>query len=66
MNDADEWDIARAMIRLYGRKAEKVAAGHADTFAKDGDLDAVRKWRRVRDIIAELRPFAPDSDPTKH
>jgi hypothetical protein len=65
MSDVDEWDLAQAMIRLYGRKAEHMAQDHADTFASKGNQADSKKWRRVKDIVTGLRAGSP-SRKTRH
>ena len=58
-NETDERDIARAMIRLYGRRAEMVAEDHAVDFIRSGDVAGYCKWWRVRDLVSNLRPHGP-------
>jgi hypothetical protein len=43
------------MVRMYGRDAESVAAGHAETHADMGDPTKSEKWRRVAAHIARMR-----------
>jgi len=43
------------MIRLYGRDAESVAMGHAETHADMGDQIKSDKWQRIAEAIADLR-----------
>lgn len=43
------------MIRLYGRDAESVAAGHAETHADMGDKAKSEKWRRIAAAVAGMR-----------
>jgi hypothetical protein len=52
----DERDIARAMIRLYGRRAELVAQDHAAGFMRSGDVLGYCKWWRVHDLVSQERP----------
>ncbi|MEP6831309.1 MAG: hypothetical protein ABI963_13285 [Rhizomicrobium sp.] len=62
MSDGTELDLARAMIRLYGRDAESVAAGHAETHADMGDRVKSDKWRRIADAVAGLRTHKGRAD----
>jgi hypothetical protein len=55
LSDGTEQDLARAMIRLYGRDAESVAVGHAETHAEMGDNAKSEKWRRIAAAVAGLR-----------
>jgi hypothetical protein len=66
MSDADDWDIAQAMIRLYGRKAETMAENHALGFARDGNIADYDKWWRVKEIVSGLKPRDPDLKKTRH
>ena len=43
------------MVRLYGRDAESVAAGHAETHADMGDAAKSEKWRRIAGQISRMR-----------
>ena len=43
------------MIRMYGRDAEGVAAGHAETHAEMGDSAKSEKWRRVAAHVSRMR-----------
>ncbi len=54
MSDEREEDLALAMIRLYGRDAQSVAMGHAETHAEMGDAAQSDKWQRVAGQIAAL------------
>jgi hypothetical protein len=65
MSDVDEWDLAEAMIRLYGRKAEAMAENHAQSFAVKGNTADSRKWRRVREIVSDLKKNSAPSK-TRH
>ena len=55
MTDDGELDLARSMIRLYGTDAEKVAAGHAETYADMGEEVKSERWRRIALAVARLR-----------
>jgi len=55
VSDGSERDLARSMIRLYGRDAESVAMGHAETHADMGDQIKSDKWQRIAEAIADLR-----------
>ena len=55
MGDESEQDLAFAMIRLYGRDAESVAMGHAETHADMGDRGKSEKWQRVAAAIGTMR-----------
>ena len=55
MGEGTELDLARAMIRLYGRDAESVAAGHAETHADMGDKAKSDRWQRIAAAVASLR-----------
>jgi hypothetical protein len=56
---ASEADLAQALIRLYGRRAEMVAQDHASSALLHDDVQAYCKWWRVRDTISGLRPKMP-------
>lgn len=43
------------MIRLYGRDAECVALGHAETHADMGDQAKSDRWRRIAEAVAAMR-----------
>jgi len=43
------------MIRLYGRDAESVAMGHAETHGDMGDRFKSERWQRIADTIAAIR-----------
>ncbi|MBS0280470.1 MAG: hypothetical protein JSR25_04860 [Proteobacteria bacterium] len=43
------------MIRLYGRDAESVAIGHAETHADMGDQIKSDRWQRIAEAIGEIR-----------
>jgi len=55
LDDTEELDLARSMVRMYGRDAESVAAGHAETHAEMGDPTKSEKWRRVAAHITRMR-----------
>ncbi len=55
LGDGSEQQLAEAMIRLYGRDAESVAMGHAETHADMGDPTKSDRWRRIADAIADIR-----------
>ncbi len=55
MGDGSEQQLAEAMIRLYGRDAESVAIGHAETHADMGDSVKSDRWQRIAETIAGLR-----------
>ena len=59
MSEGTEQDLARAMIRLYGRDAESVAVGHAETHAEMGDNAKSDRWRRIATAVAGLRVPKP-------
>ena len=54
MGDGIEQQLAEAMIRLYGRDAQSVAMGHAETHADMGDSIKSERWQRIADAIADL------------
>ena len=55
MGDGSEQQLAEAMIRLYGRDAESVAIGHAETHADMGDQIKSDRWQRIAEAVAEIR-----------
>jgi hypothetical protein len=55
VGDTEEQDMAHSMIRLYGRDAESVAAGHAETHADMGDAAKSEKWRRIAALVSRMR-----------
>jgi len=55
LGDGSEQQLAEAMIRLYGRDAESVAIGHAETHADTGDHIKSERWQRIAETIAALR-----------
>jgi hypothetical protein len=55
LSDNSERELAKSMIRLYGRDAESVAMGHAETHADMGDSAKSDRWRRIAEAIASLR-----------
>lgn len=55
LGDGSEQQLAEAMIRLYGRDAQSVAMGHAETHADMGDSVKSERWQRIADAIADLR-----------
>ena len=54
MGDECEADLARALIRTYGRDAEAIAMGHAETHADTGDLTSSDKWQRIAALVADM------------
>jgi hypothetical protein len=62
VSDGSERDLAQSMIRLYGRDAESVAMGHAETHADMGDHVKSDRWRRIADAIAGLRVHKSTAD----
>lgn len=58
----DEHDLARALIRLYGHRAEMVAEDHAARSVGNGDIAAYCQWWRVRDIVSGMRPHSPGKE----
>ena len=54
MSDGSERDLAQAMIRLYGRDAQSVAMGHAETHADMGDAAKSDRWRRIAEAIVAI------------
>ena len=59
MSEADEQQIAEAMIRIYGCRAEAVAEDHATSFANSGNTAGYKKWWRVKEIVSGLDPKPP-------
>lgn len=55
LSDESERDLAKSMIRLYGRDAESVAMGHAETHADMGDQAKSDRWRRIAEAIGAIR-----------
>jgi hypothetical protein len=55
MHDTEEQELANSMIRLYGRDAETVAAGHAKTHAEMGEIEKSEKWHRVAQVVKRMR-----------
>jgi len=55
LGDGSEQQLAEAMIRLYGRDAESVAIGHAETHADMGDQIKSDRWQRIAEAIGEIR-----------
>jgi hypothetical protein len=55
MPNSEEQELALSMIRLYGRNAETVAAGHAETHAEMGEPEKSDKWRRVAAMVKRMR-----------
>ena len=55
LGDGSEQQLAEAMIRLYGRDAESVAVGHAETHADMGDQVKSDRWQRIAEAIAAIR-----------
>lgn len=55
MQDGDELELAKSMVRLYGRDAEAVAAGHAETHADMGERALSEKWLRVAAMVKRMR-----------
>lgn len=58
MSEGSEQQLAEAMIRLYGRDAESVAVGHAETHADMGDQVKSDRWQRIAEAIADIRQIA--------
>jgi len=54
LGDEREADQAKAMIRMYGRDAEAIAMGHAETHADTGDLQSSEKWQRIAALVANM------------
>ncbi len=55
MQHGEEQELALSMIRLYGRDAETVAAGHAETHADMGERALSEKWSRVAAMVKRMR-----------
>ena len=55
VDEGSEQQLAEAMIRLYGRDAESVAVGHAETHADMGDPVKSERWQRIAEAIADIR-----------
>ena len=54
-NAIDISAIARHLFETHGAKAIAEAAQKAATFAKAGDEEQARTWRRVEDMLLEMR-----------
>jgi hypothetical protein len=54
LGDEREADLARAMIRMYGRDAEAIAMGHAETHGESGQHSESEKWQRIAGLVADL------------
>ncbi|HEY4275199.1 MAG TPA: hypothetical protein VGM68_06930 [Rhizomicrobium sp.] len=62
MGDESEADLANAMIRMYGRDAEAIAMGHAETHADTGDQTSSDKWQRIAVLVANLTRASQSAD----
>ncbi len=54
LGTAEERDLMHAMIRLYGRNAQSVAAEHAETHAVKGEREKSEKWKRIAAALARM------------
>jgi hypothetical protein len=54
LEDECEADLARAMIRKYGRDAEAIAMGHAETHGESGQQTESETWQRIAALVANM------------
>ena len=54
MEQDSDWEIAQAMVRMYGLEAEAIAVQHAEDHAERDEIALAQKWRRIVGIIAGL------------
>jgi len=54
LKDESEADLAKAMIRMYGREAEAIAMGNAETHGESGQHSESEKWQRIAALVANL------------
>lgn len=55
MNTGDLNGHARRLLEAYGSKAQPIAAQKAQSFERAGDEAQARTWRRLEDMIVEMR-----------
>jgi hypothetical protein len=48
-------DYARQLLGAYGDKARAIAAQKAVESEKRGERHEAEDWRRIRDVLAEMR-----------
>ena len=49
-------DAARRLVDAHGAKAEAEAAQKARSHEAAGELDEAAAWRKVQEVIREMRP----------
>jgi hypothetical protein len=57
--DIDIWRSAHVLLKKHGKDAASVAAKHADEAMRAGDLDGLRRWKRVAEAMLELLKAKP-------
>jgi hypothetical protein len=63
LGDESEQQLAEAMIRLYGRDAESVAIGHAETHADMNDPIKSERWQRIAETITAICRMTAEPEP---
>jgi hypothetical protein len=59
MSDIDVWRSAHLLLKQHGKDAAFVAAKKADEAMRAGDLDGLRRWKRVAEAMLELLKAKP-------
>lgn len=55
MSEIANNQFARRLLEEYGAKAMSVAAHRALAFEKQGDSEQAKTWRRVEEILSQMR-----------
>ena len=55
MNFLELQESARKLYQAHGDKAEFEAAQHARQHHEKGDEEQAKDWRRIREVIAQMR-----------
>ena len=59
VSDIDVWRSAHLLLKQHGKDAAFVAAKHADEAMRTGDLNGVRRWKRIAEAMLELLKAKP-------
>lgn len=55
MNMTNITEIAHMLIEAHGDRAERAAARRQSEEEKNGNADEVATWKRVRQVLLEIR-----------
>ena len=65
-SDIDVWRSAHLLLKRHGTGAAFVAAKNADEAMRAGDLDGVRRWKRIAEAMLELLKAKPEEGEHLH